>query len=226
MGKLLKYMWVTLIASLTLFNSVRDTSWIEAYLYFSWPIMFWDVLAIAGVIGITIGLYKLNPWFFGFGIVRVVNWISGKEKRFHADGTPEFEGSNINLMGTDIKFVGILMCLIILTALPTWARIEEEWFRLGTVGWLDGLIRSLIFGFVHMLVGVPICAAIGLTAVGLFYTQMYFMGGIELSTQAHFQYNLVLILLLLVMAIFQAMPARWFEEDKVTHRSNFPREQP
>ncbi|MCC6628191.1 MAG: hypothetical protein IT340_12415 [Chloroflexi bacterium] len=64
--------------------------------------------------------------------------------------------------------------LLLLACLPALALIEEYWFRRGTRGWRDGLGRSLAFGLVHMLVGVPLgVALLGLAPVGLLFTAVY-----------------------------------------------------
>lgn len=140
----------------------------------------------------------------GFGWLRLVNRLMDNAPKRYDDGTPKMEGGNINLMGTNIKYVGVVVCLLLLTALPRFAATEEQWFRQGTVDWWDGIVRSLVFGFAHMLVGVPVVGAIAISAVGLFLTQMYFVGGVELSSQAHFQYNLILVSLLLLGAIVKS----------------------
>lgn len=134
----------------------------------------------------------------GFGIFRILNDLAGKPREVYSNGTPKMVGKNINLMGTDIKYFGILICLVLLTGLPRWAMLEEEIFRVGTITWQDAILRSLAFGFVHMLVGVPFVAALGLSGVGTFFTLLYFQGGVELAAQGHFQYNLILFSVILL----------------------------
>jgi hypothetical protein len=64
--------------------------------------------------------------------------------------------------------------VLLLACLPTLALVEEYWFRRGTRGWRDGLVRSLAFGLAHLLVGVPLGVALfGLSAVGLVFTAIY-----------------------------------------------------
>jgi len=157
-----------------------------------------DFLVIVVLITFINYAYKINPSVMGFGIFRILNDLAGKPREVNSNGTPKMVGKNINLLGTDIKYFGILVCLVLLTGLPRWAMLEEEIFRVGTLTWQDAILRSLAFGFVHMLVGVPFVAALGLSGVGMFFTLLYFQGGVELAAQGHFQYNLIIFLVLLL----------------------------
>lgn len=196
----LKVWWILTIAYVTAWDSIEDTSWIKAYVGIKPLLLVIEAILIAGVVYLVYALYKAKPRIMGFGLWRLINAVGGKHDEDGMSGV-----TNINLMGTDIKYVGIVMCLLLLTGLPRWAMIEEMWFRFGTMGWLDGIVRSFAFGFVHMLVGVPLCGALGIAVVGLFFTQMYFMGGVALSAQAHFQYNLILISVLLLGAVVKTI---------------------
>lgn len=85
------------------------------------------------------------------------------------------EGGNVAGAGLQVG-VGFALpyVLLLLAAFPTLAVIEEQWFRRGTRGWVDGIWRSLLFGVVHMLVGVPLGVALfGLGAVGCVFTAVY-----------------------------------------------------
>lgn len=85
------------------------------------------------------------------------------------------EGGNV--VGAGLEFgpaFALPYLLLLLAVLPTLALVEESWFRRGTRGWGDGLVRSLLFGLVHTLVGVPVGVALfGLSAVGLLLTSVY-----------------------------------------------------
>lgn len=189
-------------------SSIQDLSWIKAYTKIDWVLLGLEAIGIVFILLLVVGIYRIHPGIMGFGWLRLVNRLMDNASKRYDDGTPKMEGGNINLMGTNIKYVGVVVCLLLLTALPRFAATEEQWFRQGTVDWWDGIVRSLVFGFAHMLVGVPVVGAIAISAVGLFLTQMYFVGGVELSSQAHFQYNLILVSLLLLGAI-----ARSFVKD-------------
>jgi hypothetical protein len=85
------------------------------------------------------------------------------------------EGGNVAAAGLQVGWLFALPYLLLLLAsLPTLALVEEYWFRRGTRGWRDGLVRSLLFGLAHTLVGVPLGVAVfGLGAVGLLFTAFY-----------------------------------------------------
>lgn len=198
LGSTLKWWWIAMIVTTTVLNSVEDTSWLNSYVNIDWKMLGLQALSLPFILAAVYGLYKLHPGIMGFGLVKLIGLITGKAQKTDPDGNPEIEGTNINLLGTNIKYVGIVVCLVILTGLPRWAMIEEVWFRQGTTDWMDAILRSLAFGFLHMAVGVPLVGALCISGFGLFYTYMYFIGGVELSAQAHFQYNLILISILLL----------------------------
>ena len=85
------------------------------------------------------------------------------------------ENGNIAAAGFELGLaLALPYALLLLAVLPTLALVEEAWFRRGTRGWRDGLVRSLLFGLVHTLVGVPLgVALLGLSSVGLVFTAVY-----------------------------------------------------
>ncbi len=60
-------------------------------------------------------------------------------------------------------------------AVPLLARQEELWFRSGTEtsSLVETLARSLLFGLVHVLAGVPVAAALALSVPGLVFATVY-----------------------------------------------------
>lgn len=205
LGRALKIWWVTLLIVFVGHTSITDLTWLDTYRDIDWPLLGYQALSLPFIFFIAERLYKFHPGLMGFGLWRLLKRFVGEKQEYHKDGTPKVEGGNINLLGTDIRFVGILVCLLLLTGLPRWAILEEEWFRQGTVGWVDAIGRSFAFGFIHMAFGVPVFAAITISGMGLFYSYMYFQGGVELSAQAHFQYNLILITLLLLATTIHSL---------------------
>ena len=53
------------------------------------------------------------------------------------------------------------------------------------------IVTGVLFGLVHCLIGIPLGAGLALTLLGLWLSQIYFDGGVELSTQAHTAYDLI-----------------------------------
>ncbi len=66
-----------------------------------------------------------------------------------------------------------LFFLTVLVVLPFLAKVEEEMFRKGGNDWRSIAKRSVVFGLVHCLVGVPLAAGIALILSGLFYGRVY-----------------------------------------------------
>lgn len=194
----LKYSWIAFLAVNIAVISFTDTSWVQAYVNIDWKLLGLQVLCLPFVVIAAERLHRLHPGIMGFGLFTIIKLIFREPTEYDDDGNPKMAGGNISLIGIDIKYIGIVMCLLLLTVIPWAAEMEEEWFRQGTTDWMDAIVRSLAFGFVHMVVGVPVFGAIVISGAGLFFSYMYFLGGIELSTQAHFQYNMILITVLLL----------------------------
>lgn len=103
-------------------------------------------------------------------------------------------GTNMVAGGIKIPYFGLIFGLLLLINLPRLARREEEWFRRGTRDWKEAIPRSIKFGLLHLVVGVPIAAAIGLMGTGMFYTYRYFRGGVRDATLHHAVTNTIAIL--------------------------------
>lgn len=66
-----------------------------------------------------------------------------------------------------------LFLLVLLAALPILAHSEERVFRAGVLAWRAILQRSVLFGLMHCVVGVPLAAGIALTVPGVFLGYHY-----------------------------------------------------
>lgn len=117
-----------------------------------------------------------------------------------------------------IRLAVPVFLLTLLVVLPFLAKIEEEMFRKGGNDWRSIAKRSVVFGLVHCLVGVPLAAGIALILSGLFYGCVYKTAydrclregadpsdaekeGVMASTVAHTLYNLVAVLMLFSFAV-------------------------
>ncbi len=104
----------------------------------------------------------------------------------------------------------VWMSLILM--LPFWAEIEEKIFRKGVHSWKKIAINSLIFGLIHLTMGIPICWALTLAIPGFLFACRYKYvyhrhlrkfhdeqkaqsAGVEASTADHAIYNAILITL-------------------------------
>lgn len=109
---------------------------------------------------------------------------------FGGDGTG---GSNVVFSGMQWKWYALIYLPVLAFALPHLAQREEEDFRAGTRGWMHGIWRSIHFGLIHLIMLIPIGAAIALSIGGLWFTHQYFKGGVERSTTYHAVYNTMLV---------------------------------
>lgn len=154
--------------NLAVIDSIRSTHFLQAC----------GVFALVAAVFLV--LRRIHP-VFGWRLVHV----------FKSDGRSG-PPTNANTLGLSMPFVWVVYGVCLIVSLPFFARVEEEVFRSDTQNWADALWRSVLFGLVHMLIGIPLGAALALTVLGLWLTQVYFDGGIELSTQAHTAYNLII----------------------------------
>ena len=123
-------------------------------------------------------------------------------------------GGTERTTGTPFEWLVPLVFLTLLTpALPLFAEAEERMFRLGAEHrsrW-GRLRRSVEFGLVHAIVGIPIAAALGLSLGGMYFTACYMRvfrrtGDQEAamleSTRAHTAYNATVLVLIGAVLIF------------------------
>ncbi len=90
--------------------------------------------------------------------------------------------------------------LMIAMAAPAMVRLEERWFRRAADRYSParGVLRQAGFGAAHMIVGVPVGAAIALMAAGLVFQRAYLRAlrvrgsrwdALMASTHLHLAYN-------------------------------------
>ncbi len=113
----------------------------------------------------------------------------------------------------------ILIVIALLVSLSLFALHEERAFRRGDEarGTGERLWRSLLFGLAHLVMGIPIGAALGLGVGGFGFSQAYRrrwresgsrLESVLESARVHFAYNLVLVSLVAVMLIGAALVHR------------------
>lgn len=116
----------------------------------------------------------------------------------------DYNGVNANVAATRIPIIGLLFALLLFINLPSLALFEEKTFRLGTLTWAEGMWRSLAFGLVHCLVGIPLAAGLAISILGLWCTYHYFQGGVHQAAAHHATYNMILVAVLVLATAFQA----------------------
>lgn len=86
-------------------------------------------------------------------------------------GLPVTEGmSSSNLL---LRLVMFFYFLLFILAIPFLARIEENIFRRGCITFKEISWQSVKFGLMHLVLGIPLAAAIALIGVGFFYAYKY-----------------------------------------------------
>lgn len=158
------------------FNDLRD--WL------------WAFLMMLGVF-ITIVLLSLIdlPQFLRFSWISL---ISSGAKGQNLITSPALSGS--------IPIVCIFWVVFTL-CLPYLAKIEEIGFRDGATGLRSRIIKSILFGLVHMIMGIQLYIAIILIFVGYLFSCKYMVGfrrggnevGLAASTSLHAKYNFIII---------------------------------
>jgi hypothetical protein len=119
--------------------------------------------------------------------------------------------------GTALEWLVPIVFLTLLTpALPLFAYREEEIFRLNAETWTVGhrIRRSIEFGLVHAIIGIPIGVAIALSIGGGYFTIVYLRAfrrshdsGVALveSARAHTMYNAMILALAFVVVVVSAL---------------------
>lgn len=144
-----------------------------------------SLLVAAAVGGTSWGLITASPVFGKNPVLWVISEV------FHS-GNGDGQ-SNLVFSGLDWKWYAVAFLPVLALALPRLARMEEVKYRTGTRNWLDGSLRSLRFGLVHMVMLIPFGASLALTLAGLWFTRQYFEGGTERSTVYHAAFNTVIV---------------------------------
>lgn len=150
----------------------------------------WAFLMMLGVF-ITIVILSLIdlPQFLKFSWISL---ISSGAKGQNLITSPILSGS--------IPIVCIFWIVFTL-CLPYLAKIEEIGFRGGATSLKSRIIKSIAFGLVHMIMGIPLYVAIILIFVGYLFSCKYMVGfrrggnevGLAASTSLHAKYNFIII---------------------------------
>jgi len=144
-----------------------------------------NLLIIPLVLGTGILLSKYVPFMDKNPILWVLSKLFG-----WGNGNG---GANLGFIGIQWKWYAVIFLPLLIFALPTYAKSEEESYRAGTRNWGHGIIRSVRFGLAHLIMLIPLGMALALSIGGLWFTHHYFKGGIERSTTYHAVYNSMLI---------------------------------
>lgn len=151
-----------------------------------------DLGVLVAVIAAAAGLLSLDNPVLNFGWYQYLVQDVG--------GDPS-GGGNIITAPFSYPVLVLPFFALLLFVLPRMAEAEELIFRRGTRTWTQGVVRSVVFGLAHMLVGVPLAIALALGLGGLWFTHQYFRGGVARSTVYHLTYNLIVVGLIAVVMV-------------------------
>jgi hypothetical protein len=153
-----------------------------------WPVP----IVLAVVLAVAYGLMQIPGLDWG--------WWSA----LGGEGNPVF-GSSESTAGTAWEWlIPLAFIALLVPALPLFAHAEERLFRTGAESWPwhRRAIKTLQFGLVHALIGIPIGAAFALCVGGAWFLWTYLRAfrrtgsraeaTLE-STAAHTTYNAVII---------------------------------
>lgn len=129
-------------------------------------LMFLEVLTVV-VVTLTLGtvVQVYLPWLW-------IGWLHLLiEGGGNANIAPILEGKDSPWFV--VRLFVPLFFLAFLVAIPFIAKLEEELFRKRKHEWSKIWRSSLVFGFVHCIVGVPIGVGFLLSGVGFFYAWKY-----------------------------------------------------
>lgn len=130
-------------------------------------------------------------------------------------GNPVFGASEHGLRGGAAVLLPALFGALLLVSLPLLVEREEWIFRRGAErrGVVRNTLVALLFGLMHVLVGIPIGAGLALSIGGVYFTHVYLRtfratrsqhAALAECTRAHLGYDLVIVILVLVALAFEA----------------------
>lgn len=132
------------------------------------------------------------------------------------EGNPVF-GSSESTIGTVWEWlIPLVFMALLFPALPLFAYAEERMFRGGAENWSTGrrVFKTLQFGMIHALIGIPIGAALALSIGGAYFMRVYLRrfratssrdAALIESATAHAVYNGLIVTLLIVTFALDAI---------------------
>lgn len=132
------------------------------------------------------------------------------------EGNPVF-GTTESTAGTAAEWlIPLVFMLLLFPALPLFAHAEERVFRMGAERWTVGrrVLKTLQFGLVHALIGIPLGAAIALSIGGGYFMWVYLRGfavtkstraATMASTTAHTVYNGCIVVIVMIAVVDTAI---------------------
>lgn len=154
-------------------------------------------------IGAVVGSVALVAVTFAIGVTLYSNlapvarwsWLLLLQNPTH----PEPQAGNLMTAGIKIPWFALVFFPLLALNIPRLAKREEEVFRHGIRSVPQALFKSIKFGFVHAVVGVPLGFCTALIIPGLAFSWIYTKGGTRLSAAWHAVYNYIVLTLAFVL---------------------------
>lgn len=165
-----------------------------------WPVP----LVITAVIGTAVTLLLIPGLDWGW-------WTA-----LGGGGNP-VTGTTEQTVGTVWEWlIPLVFLALVFPALPLFALAEERIFRQGAQRWSTGrrVYKTLTFGLVHALIGIPIGVALALSIGGAYFMFMYLRqfhrvpderGAVLESAAAHLVYNTAILSIVALAVVLLAL---------------------
>lgn len=132
------------------------------------------------------------------------------------EGNPVFASSESTIGTVWEWLIPLVFMALLFPALPLFAFAEERLFRAGAEQWSTGrrVFKTLQFGLVHALIGIPIGAALALSVGGTYFMWVYLRqfravgtrdAALIESSTAHAVYNALIVIMLVIAFALDAI---------------------
>jgi len=175
----------------------KDKSLLKLYVSRNWDWLWSFLLVISVFISVGFIIYLEPPAWLKF------SWIS-----FISGG--QSQNLVTSPMSSGFTPIVLVFWALMVFSLPYLAKMEEIMFREGVIDLGARIKKSIIFGMVHMVMGIPLFVAMLLCITGFIfsirYCKVYGILGSEeallASTSLHMKYNFILITIGCLSVIF------------------------
>ena len=153
--------------------------------------------------------YLMWSTFWIIYLVKVKFWLH----EVHPFFKKAWLGINVSLLPIQKRYFGLVFIFLLIFNLPSITYYEEYLFREGVTNWYDGLANSILFGFMHWVIGCCVATGIVQIFLGLWLTHCYLhpdsfilhglivKDGTFTSTVNHTTFDLIGCLVLLVCLV-------------------------
>jgi hypothetical protein len=209
-----------LLVSLTFYNGYKffkqEPKLVKEIYFTKFKDYIWAFLLVVLVFTILIILSNLQlPSFLTFSWLKLLGAESGTNL-ISNPGVSSLSNQTLQFIGSLVFYSTLIFFL------PYLAKIEEIQFRSYKISVKDRIVSSVKFGFIHMIVGIPVFAALILCFIGYCFSEKYVRSfnkaydkykstyfadedAIESATSLHAKFNFLIISLVLLSIIISKL---------------------